>query len=58
MSDEHLGSRLAALLRTLKPKTKEPVSTKVLFGLSVTGATRYLKTVEHPDLASEGPRTP
>jgi hypothetical protein len=29
MSDEHLGSRLAALLRTLKPKTKEPVSTKV-----------------------------
>jgi hypothetical protein len=30
MSDEHLGSRLAALLRTLKPKTKEPVSTKVL----------------------------
>ncbi|MGN6250267.1 MAG: nucleotidyl transferase AbiEii/AbiGii toxin family protein [Marmoricola sp.] len=30
MSDEHLASRLAALLRTLKPKTKEPVSTKVL----------------------------
>lgn len=30
MSDEPLGSRLAALLRTLKPKTKEPVSTKVL----------------------------
>jgi len=30
MSDEHLGSRLAALLRTLKPKPKEPVSTKVL----------------------------
>lgn len=30
MSDEQLGSRLAALLRTLKPKTKEPVSTKVL----------------------------
>lgn len=30
MSDEHLGSRLAALLRTLTPKTKEPVSTKVL----------------------------
>lgn len=30
MSDEHLGSRLTALLRTLKPKTKEPVSTKVL----------------------------
>jgi len=30
MSDEHLGSRLAALLRTLKPKTKEPVSAKVL----------------------------
>lgn len=30
MSDEHLGSRLAALLRTLKPKTKEPVPTKVL----------------------------
>lgn len=30
MSDEHLGSRLAALLRTLTPKTKEPVSAKVL----------------------------
>lgn len=30
MSDEHLGSRLAALLRTLKPKAKEPVSAKVL----------------------------
>ena len=30
MSDEHLGSRLAALLRTLKPKSKEPVSAKVL----------------------------
>lgn len=30
MSDEHAGSRLAGLLRTLKPKTKEPVSTKVL----------------------------
>lgn len=30
MSDEQLGSSLAALLRTLKPKTKEPVSTKVL----------------------------
>lgn len=30
MNDEHLGSRLAALLRTLKPKTKEPVSAKVL----------------------------
>ena len=29
MSDDHLGSRLAALRRTLKPKTKEPVSTKV-----------------------------
>lgn len=30
MSDEHIGSRLAALLATLKPKTKQPVSTKVL----------------------------
>ena len=30
MNDEHLGSRLAALLRTLKPKTKEPASAKVL----------------------------
>ncbi len=30
MSDEHIGSRLAALLGTLKPKAKEPVSTKVL----------------------------
>lgn len=30
MSNEHLGSRLAALLRTLKPKTKEPISAKVL----------------------------
>lgn len=30
MSDEHLGSRLAALLRTLKPKGKEPVSAQVL----------------------------
>lgn len=30
MSDEHLTSRLAAMLRTLKPKAKEPVSTKVL----------------------------
>lgn len=30
MSDDRVASRLAALLRTLKPKTKEPVSTKVL----------------------------
>lgn len=30
MADEHLGSRLAALLATLKPKPKQPVSTKVL----------------------------
>ncbi len=30
MSDEHVGSRLAALLGTLKPKTKQPISTKVL----------------------------
>lgn len=30
MSDEHLHSRLVALLRTLKPKGKEPNSTKVL----------------------------
>lgn len=31
-----------------------------LFGLSIEGATRYLNTVEHPDLTSEGewvPRT-
>lgn len=31
-----------------------------LFGLSVEGATRYLKTVEHPDLTTPGkwvPRT-
>ena len=27
-----------------------------LFGLSVEGATRYLKTVEHPDLTIEGER--
>lgn len=30
MGEEHIGSRLAALLATLKPKTKQPVSTKVL----------------------------
>lgn len=30
MTNEHIGSRLAALLRTLTPKTKQPVSTKVL----------------------------
>ncbi len=30
MSDEQLGSRLAALLRGLEPKAKEPASTKVL----------------------------
>lgn len=30
MNEEHVGSRLAALLATLKPKTKQPVSTKVL----------------------------
>lgn len=30
MADEHVGSRLAALLKTLKPKTKQPVSTKIL----------------------------
>lgn len=30
MADEHIGSRLAALLATLKPKTKQPASTKVL----------------------------
>jgi len=31
-----------------------------LFGLSVEGATRYLRTVEHPDLTTPGewvPRT-
>lgn len=27
-----------------------------LFGLSIEGATRYLKTVEHPDLTIEGDR--
>lgn len=27
-----------------------------LFGLSVEGATRYLKTVEHPDLTLQGER--
>lgn len=30
MADEHTGSRLAALLRTLTPKSKQPVSAKVL----------------------------
>jgi len=30
MTDDHIGSRLAVLLRTLTPKTKQPVSTKVL----------------------------
>jgi len=30
MTYEHIGSRLAALLRTLTPKTKQPLSTKVL----------------------------
>jgi hypothetical protein len=30
MATEHVGSRLAALLRTLTPKTKQPVSTRVL----------------------------
>ncbi|MBK8463081.1 MAG: nucleotidyl transferase AbiEii/AbiGii toxin family protein [Nigerium sp.] len=30
MTDDHVGSKLAALLRTLKPKTKEPASAKVL----------------------------
>ncbi|WP_427129154.1 hypothetical protein [Pseudarthrobacter sp. S9] len=29
-----------------------------LFGLSVDGATRYLNTVEHPDLTIEGERVP
>jgi hypothetical protein len=29
-----------------------------LFGLSVAGATRYLKSVEHPDLTIEGERVP
>lgn len=32
MTDESFGSRLAALLRTLKPKAKAPVSTSVLNG--------------------------
>jgi len=30
MSEERVGSRLAALLSTLKPKAQQPVSTKVL----------------------------
>ncbi|UYM06070.1 nucleotidyl transferase AbiEii/AbiGii toxin family protein [Solicola gregarius] len=30
MTNEHVGSRLVALLKILKPKTKQPVSTKVL----------------------------
>lgn len=30
MTNDHIGSRLAALLRTLTPKTKQPASTKVL----------------------------
>lgn len=30
MSDKLVGSRLAVLLGTLKPKTKQPVSAKVL----------------------------
>ena len=30
MTDDHVRSKLAALLRTLKPKRKEPVSAKVL----------------------------
>lgn len=30
MSDERASSRLASLLRTLKPKAKQPVSTTVL----------------------------
>ena len=30
MTDDHVGSKLAALLRTLKPKMKEPISAKVL----------------------------
>ena len=30
MTDKHVDSRLAALLRTLKPKSKQPVSAKVL----------------------------
>jgi hypothetical protein len=29
-----------------------------LFGLSVEGATRYLKTIEHPDLTIPGERVP
>ncbi|MDN5893462.1 MAG: hypothetical protein L0H93_05500 [Nocardioides sp.] len=29
-----------------------------LFGLTVSGATRYLATIEHPDLAIEGERVP
>lgn len=29
-----------------------------LFGLSIAGATRYLKTVEHPDLTIDGERVP
>jgi hypothetical protein len=29
-----------------------------LFGLTVEGATRYLKTVEHPDLSTPGEWAP
>lgn len=29
-----------------------------VFGLSVAGATRYLRTVEHPDLTIGGERIP
>ncbi|MBG6191706.1 hypothetical protein IWX64_002673 [Arthrobacter sp. CAN_A212] len=29
-----------------------------LFGLSVEGATRYLNTVEHPDLTIQGEQVP
>jgi hypothetical protein len=32
MSDERIESRLAGMLGMLKPKTKQPVSTKVLNG--------------------------
>lgn len=29
-----------------------------LFGLSIAGATRYLNTLEHPDLTIQGERVP
>ena len=57
-----LGPALMTLLFTLGllPFTSIPLNylnvviIPVLFGLSVEGATRYLKTIEHPDLTVDG----